>query len=230
MVDHTTNLLSPRDGYAAWAKLYDADGNPLLPLEEPAMREMWGDVRGLDVLDLGCGTGRHTVALAVAGARVTGVDQSPEMLAVARQKLEGSGVRWVEQGLPGVLPFDKSSFDLVVSGLVFEHLPDVTPVFAEIARLLRPGGRVIISALHPDRTAEGQTARFIDPTTGERRPIFTAHRSVEQYHHAAESARLSRGEARTLVVPPELAELFPRAARWIGLPLGWVASWGKQSG
>ena len=62
---------SVRGGYDRWAGVYDHDGNPLVALEGPAVRAAVGEVRGLDVLDLGCGTGRHALWLAAeaAGAR-----------------------------------------------------------------------------------------------------------------------------------------------------------------
>jgi malonyl-CoA O-methyltransferase len=66
--------LSIRAGYDRWALVYDHDLNPLPALEEPIMREAIGDVRGLTVLDLGCGTGRHALWLAASGAAVTALD------------------------------------------------------------------------------------------------------------------------------------------------------------
>ena len=85
-------LSGVRAGYDRWASVYDHDHNPLPALEEPHVREALGDVRHLDVLDLGCGTGRHTAWLAAAGARVTGVDFSHEMLGRARRKVTGTDV------------------------------------------------------------------------------------------------------------------------------------------
>jgi ubiquinone/menaquinone biosynthesis C-methylase UbiE len=123
------------------------------------------------------------------------------------------------------LPFRDAAFDLVVLGLVAEHVADLPALLRESARVLTPGGRCILSALHPDRTAEGQRARFIDPETGERRPIATFHRTLDDYSAAASAAGLSLAGEQTLVVPPELAERLPRAGRYVGLPLGWVACW-----
>lgn len=77
-------LSEVRGGYDRWAAVYDHDGNPLQALEGPVVRAAVGDVRGLKVLDLGCGTGRHALWLAAAGAHVTGVDFSEGMLAEAR--------------------------------------------------------------------------------------------------------------------------------------------------
>ena len=58
--------LPVREGYAAWSPYYDDDGNPLIALEGPAMQGWFGPVEGRRALDLGCGTGRHTLALVEA--------------------------------------------------------------------------------------------------------------------------------------------------------------------
>src|SRR5262245_58976189 len=169
--------LSIQEGYALWAPCYDDDGNPLIALEGPAVRGWFGPIRGARALDLGCGTGRHTLALLDAGARVGALDLTPEMLARARAKVSENGVGWVRHVLPRPLPFRASTFDVIVLGLVAEHVGDLDRLLAEAAHVLASGGRCIVSALHPDRTAQGQRARFIDAATGDRRPITTHHRT-----------------------------------------------------
>ena len=104
-------LSGVRDGYDRWASVYDHDANPLPALEDPHVREALGDVRGLEVLDLGCGTGRHTAWLAEAGARVTAVDFSENMLERARVKVSAADVRFVVHDLHEPLPLDDASFD-----------------------------------------------------------------------------------------------------------------------
>src|ERR1700733_11583761 len=74
-------VASVRSGYDRWAAVYERDANPLQALEEPVLRAEIGDVCNLSVLDLGCGTGRHSFWLVQAGASVTAVDFSPGMLA-----------------------------------------------------------------------------------------------------------------------------------------------------
>ena len=98
--------LSTRDGYDRWAEIYDGEGNPLVALEEPEMDRHLGDLAGLEVLDVGCGTGRHALRLAAHGARVTAVDFSQGMLAKARAKPGAERVRFVEHDLTTRLPFD----------------------------------------------------------------------------------------------------------------------------
>jgi malonyl-CoA O-methyltransferase len=226
-VRESAEELSARDGYAAWAACYEEDGNPLIPLEGPVVTALFGPVVGKRALDLGCGTGRHTLALAQAGAHVTALDQSPEMMALARQKLQGQPVEWLLHALPAPLPFPEGTFALVVAGLVVEHIADLQALFREAVRVLRPGGRLILSVLHPDRTAAGQRARFIDPHTGVRRPITTYHRSITDYLAAATQAGLTLASEETLVCTAELAAVLPRASRYVGFPLGWVAAWDR---
>jgi SAM-dependent methyltransferase len=223
----TPDELPVRDGYAAWASSYDHDGNPLVPLEGPAVADLIGSVRGLLVLDVGCGTGRHALALSAAGATVVALDGSPEMLAIGRSKPGAERITWVRHSVPSPLPFADLMFDRAVLGLVAEHLEDLESTLIEVARVLVPGGLCVLSALHPDRTAEGQRARFLDPATGLRRPIRTVHRSRDDYHAAAHSAGLALQAERTLIVTPEHAALYPRAAKYLGLPLGWAAYWSR---
>lgn len=218
--------LSVQDGYAVWASFYDDDGNPLTALEGPAVARWLGPLEGRRALDLGCGTGRHTAALAAAGARVAALDMTPEMLARGRAKLPGhQAVDWVRHVLPRPLPFRERVFDAVVLGLVAEHVADLKRLLGEGRRVLVPRGRLILSALHPERTAEGQRARFIDPQTGRRRPIKTLHRTAADYLEAADAAGLRLEAAQSLVVPAALADRLPRARPYVGRPLGWVACW-----
>src|SRR5262245_24425976 len=92
-------VLSTREGYDRWAEIYDRDGNPLTALEEPELDRLLGDVAGLDVVDVGCGTGRHALRLAARGANVTAVDFSEGMLAQAREKEGAERVHWLVHDL-----------------------------------------------------------------------------------------------------------------------------------
>jgi SAM-dependent methyltransferase len=107
-----------------------------------------------DVLDLGCHTGYGTRIIRVSGARVTGVDVSPEAIDIAREKYSSSGIEFLR--LDGrSLPFADRSFDIVTTFKVIEYITDHAQFFAEIRRVLRPGGRVILTTpnapmrLHP---------------------------------------------------------------------------------
>ncbi len=133
-------------GYAQWALVYDGP-NPLVMVEEPVVRaglDAWP--RPGTVLDAACGTGRHAAYLAELGHTVTGLDLSPDMLAVARPRVPGA--RFVEAPLVP-LPFEDGEFDAAVCALALSHVADPTEAIAELARVVRPGGALIISDFHP---------------------------------------------------------------------------------
>jgi SAM-dependent methyltransferase len=128
--------------YTRWARYYDEPGNLLIDLEEPIVREIFDGLPVGVALDAACGTGRHTAYLATLGYKVIGVDNSPEMLARAREKVpEGE---FYEADLHDV-PLADDSVDLVVCALSLVHVPDLTRALAEFVRVLRPNGHLVIS-------------------------------------------------------------------------------------
>ncbi|MEV0284312.1 MULTISPECIES: class I SAM-dependent methyltransferase [unclassified Kribbella] len=96
---------------------------------------------GEDVLDVACGTGNATIPAARAGARVTGLDLTPAMLATARERASGLDISWVE-GDAEELPYPARSFDVVLSTFGCMLAPRHEVVADEIARVLRPDGRM----------------------------------------------------------------------------------------
>ena len=137
--------LSAAQGYRSWAATYDEPGNPLIEIEEPAVRAILGQLPPGTALDAACGTGRYTGYLTGLGHRVTGVDRSPEMLARACRRVPGAGFALGELHR---LPVADRSADLVVCALALVHVPTLSPVLAEFARVLRPGGHLVVSDIH----------------------------------------------------------------------------------
>lgn len=146
-------------GYAAWAPDYDGP-NPAIEVEEPVVRAMIDALGGERALDAACGTGRHAGYLSSSGFETIGVDATPEMLAVGRAAFPEVDFR---EGRFESLPVDEASVDVVTSGLAVCHAPDLGPVFAEFARVLRPGGSVIVSDPHPTSVTFSGVAGFRDP-------------------------------------------------------------------
>jgi 2-polyprenyl-3-methyl-5-hydroxy-6-metoxy-1,4-benzoquinol methylase len=124
----------------------DTHTGPPLPLAE--WREMalamLGSVQGLRVLDVGCARGGFCRALADRGANVTGVDLSPRAVELARERVAGTSAR-IEVADAYELPFADDSFDVVSALETPHHVADVDALLAECARVLRPGGRIVLS-------------------------------------------------------------------------------------
>jgi malonyl-CoA O-methyltransferase len=207
-----------RGGYDRWAAVYDHDGNPLQGLEGPVVRAAVGDPDERDVLDLGCGTGRHALWLA-AGARVTAADFSDGMLAEARGKPGADAVRFLAHDLHAPLPFPAAAFDLVVSGLVLEHLRELGGFFAEARRVLRPGGRVVVSAMHPAMFLRGTAARFTDPDSGEVVVPGSVPHTVSEFVMSATRAGFILGDVTEHATDEEFAARYPRAVKYVGWPM-----------
>jgi malonyl-CoA O-methyltransferase len=215
----TDKLSAVRQGYDRWAAVYEHDSNPLLALEEPIVRTAFGNVRGLTVLDLGCGTGRHALWLAAAGANVTALDFSTGMLDQARCKPLAETVRFVEHDLHEPLPFADGNFDVVVSGLVLEHLRDLPPFFAETCRVLKPNGRAILSGMHPAMFLRGSQARFTDASSGELVHVGSVPHSIGEFVMAAVRAGFAISEIAELAPDTAFASSFPRAEKYVGWPM-----------
>lgn len=155
--------LSAREGYAAWAATYDEGANPLITLEEPAVAELLAGAVPGRALDAACGTGRHIPLLVALGHNVVGVDASPEMLALARRRSSEAELRQADLE---ALPLASGSFDVAVCALALGHVSELGPTVAELARVLRRGGRLVVSVIHPLLSALGGEALFTQPDGG----------------------------------------------------------------
>ena len=134
------------DAYRRWrasrlGKITDA-------LEEALLLELIGSPGALRILDAGCGDGALATALAGRGANMTGVDADPHMLAAGRVRAEGMGMNLTfVEGDVRALPFPDASFDVVVAVTVLCFVPDAQHAVREMARVMRPGGRMVIGEL-----------------------------------------------------------------------------------
>ncbi len=165
--------LDVQAGYALWSESYDAAPNPLIRVEEPVVRAMLDACPPGVALDAACGTGRHTESLRDRGHRVIGIDASREMLEKAKARVPEADLRI---GDLEALPLESASVDLVVCALALTHIRDIEPAIVELSRVLRSGGRLILSDLHPLMTLLGGTGLFLraDSSAG----------NVESFHHA----------------------------------------------
>ena len=209
--------------YDAWSDVYDVDGNPLVTLDERTTVALYRHaVVHQRALDVGCGTGRHTLNLLINGAaHVVGVDASPGMLAKAREKLAHfmpHRLALVEHGDLARLPFDDASFDVVVCALVLEHADDLRAPYAEFARVLKPGGHVVVSDIHAQMRAMTQ-ANFTDPATGEDVLPPSFLHEPEDYANAAHAAGLDVIALHEVKGTDTFAAEVARAKKYVGVPM-----------
>jgi SAM-dependent methyltransferase len=123
----------------------------------PAFLEFAGDLSGKTVLDAGCGEGHNTRIFARRGARMTGVDLSAKMVEFAREEelREPLGIRYELASFGNMPTLAAESFDAVISTMALMDGPDFPSAMREIARLLRPGGTLAYSILHPCFATKG---------------------------------------------------------------------------
>lgn len=194
-------------------------------------------------LDVGCGEGRFCRMLRPRGVEVTGVDPTPALLAAARARDDGG--RYVE-GRAETLPFGDGAFDLVVSYLSLIDIPDVDLAIAEMARVLRPGGALLIANLTSFTSAradtgwvrdgEGQRLHYpVDDYLAER-AMWIGYRGIRIVNHHRPLSTYLQALLRTGLVlthfdePAPVADAPPtRAQRYVRAPWFLVMEWVKVS-
>jgi SAM-dependent methyltransferase len=152
-----------------WADDYaDAWVNEVLPsmvfapvLIEPELSRLLGDVRGMRVLDAGCGEGVYARHLSRLGATVVGIDGSEKMIGFARARDGHIDFRLADLCEP--LPFADGSFDAVISTGVLMSLPELDTFLSESRRILRPKGALVVAVRHP---------AFCNPTMRLHNPLW----------------------------------------------------------
>ncbi|GAA4141870.1 class I SAM-dependent methyltransferase [Leifsonia shinshuensis] len=180
-------ILMTRSPYDAIAEGYAALNATSLLNEyynRPALAELAGDVAGRRVLDVGCGSGPILADLLERGAIVTGIDSSAGMLEQARARL-GDAVDLRVADLAEPLPFEDDTFDDVVASQVLHYLKDWAPCLAELHRVLKPGGRLIVSEEHPSAIF------FSDRLSGGDREYFGVHRRTEEWELGGRTTELT---------------------------------------
>jgi ubiquinone/menaquinone biosynthesis C-methylase UbiE len=143
------------------------------PLGDRLLRERKFDLRGArDILDVGSGAGqiaRHLLKYADPEANITCFDLSTEMLRRARLRLKSDRPRFVAADL-SMLPFADASFDCVTCGYVLEHLPDPRVGLSELARVMKPGAKMLLLTTE-DNLSGAWTSRIWRCRTYNRREL-----------------------------------------------------------
>jgi ubiquinone/menaquinone biosynthesis C-methylase UbiE len=131
------------DSASAYIGFQDAQDPNRTLLLDPVMLRLCGDVQGKRTLDVGCGEGRFMRMVADRGAEPVGIDPIDEMLCTARARGSDRVVRSMAESLP----FASASFDLIVSYITLVDIEGYREAIAEMARVLRPGGALVVANL-----------------------------------------------------------------------------------
>ena len=169
------------DAYDRWSRQYDDDQNATRDLDAFVLRQVPLQLAGARVLEVGCGTGKNSAWLVSQARELIALDFSPGMLDVARRRVRSSTARFVEHDITRPWPAEPASVDVVVGNLVLEHVRELAPVFAEAARVLRPGGQLYFCELHPYRQLRGGQAHFVDARTEETVHVAAYRHTVSEY-------------------------------------------------
>ena len=173
--------------YEQQAAGYDAEaGGGLFATDEPVVAEYLSGREPGVALDAACGTGRFAEFLAKRGHQVIGVDSSPDMLAYARRRVPDGEFHVGELDR---LPLPDDSADVIVCALALVHVPRLQPVLAEFARVLRPGGDLVISDIHHELVIRGSVITARGPA-GEPCIVATYRHQLGDYLRAALSLGL----------------------------------------
>jgi cytosine/adenosine deaminase-related metal-dependent hydrolase/SAM-dependent methyltransferase len=207
----STIYLSSVDGYRVWASRYDHDPNPMLSLEKRFLEPLLPPVAGLDVVDLGCGTGRWLEVMAGMGPKsLMGVDSSPEMLEIARRKL-GSCAKFVHADCATAC-FESLSADLILCNFLLSYIETAPAFLAKLSSMLRSGGAIFLTDVHPVTTFRLGWRRGVQ-LEAEYREIRTFPRSLDEVTALCESSGLSVDVYLELRFGATEEDIFRRAGR-----------------
>jgi ubiquinone/menaquinone biosynthesis C-methylase UbiE len=150
--------VSAIEGHRNWAATYDGGPNPLLALESRFLVERLNSLKATCLLDIACGTGRWMLWAQQRGIRALGVDFCAEMLIEAARKPGLAGRLSLADACH--IPVANGSADLTLCSFALGYLPTPHRAFAEMARVSRSRGHIIVTDLHPRAIAAGWTRSF----------------------------------------------------------------------
>jgi len=217
-------VVDVKQGYGEWSQTYEQD-----VLDEMDLR-LFNRVKTVDwkaqnlILDLACGTGRiGTWLREQTSATIDGVDITPEMLAKAGDKNVYNNLHQAsvsETGLPN------ATYDVCVQSLADEHLPDLHPLYKEVARLTKSDGVFVIVGFHPQFMMGGMPTHY-DSASGESLTIQTYVHLFSDHVKAAHEAGWTLLEMDEGLIDEDWIQKKPKWKSQFGQPISFSIVWGR---
>jgi SAM-dependent methyltransferase len=207
--------VSARQGYDLWSETYDQTPNPVVAMDARYTLKWLAPKPGEQILDAGCGTGRHLLPMLAAGSQPVGIDLSIGMLKVAKRRLPRAPLAVADLQKP--YPFRAAQFDAALCALIGEHLDDLPTTFRELHQVLKPGGRLVFSVYHPEMAAAGKEANFqkgdVEYRLGARR------HTVADYLNLLADAGFVNLSCQAFLGDKKLAKVVPAWSRYLDFPV-----------
>ena len=220
-----TRRVSVREGYNLWAETYDETPNPVVAMDARYTLDVLAPKPDEQILDAGCGTGRHLGPLLRARSNPVGVDFSRGMLDIARRNYPEVPLALADLQRP--LPFENERFDAVLCALIGEHLNELPLALQEMHRVLRAGGRLVFSVYHPEMAAAGKEANF--ERSGVEYRLGAYRYSMVDYANLLEDAGFEDPARHEFLGDERLVRSEPSSTRLLGFPVLLVFEARKKS-
>lgn len=149
-----------KDSYKYWSKVYDTNENKTRDLDLKISKELLSKISFESVLEIGCGTGKNTLWLSKIAKSLIAVDFSPEMIQIAKRKVNVDHVQFVEADISKTWKFNSALVDLISINLVLEHIENLDLIFDNAAKKIKNNGFLFISELHPFKQYLGSQAKY----------------------------------------------------------------------
>jgi 2-polyprenyl-3-methyl-5-hydroxy-6-metoxy-1,4-benzoquinol methylase len=160
--------------YDEWAKNYDFGENSTIHIDEIYFPKLWNNIFDKNIIEIGCGSGRHTQKLAKNSNNICAIDLSSKMQEIAKEKIKSNNVNFICGDFMNI-EIAPNSFDFAICALVLEHIENLAPIFAKISHTIKNGGSFFLSEIHPFRMQNGSGARFINENGQEIRATSFCH-------------------------------------------------------
>lgn len=157
------NIYDDPTFFAGYKKLRDTESGLNAVLEWPAFKRLLPPLKGLRVLDIGCGFGHFARAARDLGAaEVIGIDASERMIEVARAESPDPALKFIRSDVEA-FNFDEAAYDFIASSLTLHYVQDYADVMKRIAKALKPGGHFVFSVEHPMKTCRAEQQWHLAP-------------------------------------------------------------------